>query len=794
MTTPSRFSLLFLFVLLSTVVLPARTLPIDTATLNIIPQPRSIQMQSGSPFEINAYTELVGKGDAEKVARLFAAPLGRLVGVDSLQLAKKNKQNVIELKIDRKVKCGDEGYVLEVLPGLISIKARTPNGLYYAMQTLMQMLPMERMDRHLRVIVVPAVKIMDEPSFAWRGMMLDPCRHWLPVEEVKRRLDAMAMFKMNTMHFHLTDDQAWRIEIKRYPELTEVGSKRVEGDGSTYGPYFYTQEEIKEIVAYAAERYITVVPEVEIPGHGMAAIATYPELTCFPKARDYHVRNIWGIEDDVYCAGRESTFEFIRNVLDEVAPLFPSKIFHIGGDESPKDRWKECPDCQARIRTEKLKDENDLQNYVVGRAAKMLARHGKRIIGWDEILEGDLIASGVVMSWQGEEGGLKAANRGHDVVMSPSSAGLYLDTYQGDPKIEPLAIGGYSTLRRVYSYHPVPAGLSPEKSRHILGVQGNCWSEYMLTPDIQAFRSFPRIIAVAEVAWTPQEKKDFEDFDRRLNITALPRLEQLGLNYHIPQPEQPQGSISQVVFVDKHILRFETTRPVERIVYTTDGSEPTNASPTYNGPIEVTEPMTIKAASVASTGRLSLVRTIKFDKKKYSPSVPKEALGKIDSGLLMVTYYTPEYEAAPAPNGDGIIRGDGATISKIYSWKTLLENPINTSSQEANLMRNNIAMGYLYIPADGIYAFETNNKELWVSGMLIVDNTKVPKKISPNDGSCALKAGYHPIRVVYRSAVERGWPAWWGNGAVRMRRLDIDDKYETVPLSQLIHSCENNDE
>jgi len=357
-----------------------------------------------------------------------------------------------------------------------------------------------------------------------------------PVEFVKRYIDLLAMLKMNVFHWHLTEDQGWRIEIKRYPELTRIGSRRssspVPGDPSQQDgkPYagFYTQDEIRQVVAYAAERHVNVVPEIEMPGHSMAALASYPELGC--TGGPYQVRTQWGIEEDVYCAGNEEVFEFLENVLDEVLDLFPSPFIHVGGDECPKSRWRECPKCQARIKEENLADEDELQSYFIRRIENYLSNRGRRLIGWDEILEGGLAPGATVMSWRGTEGGIRAAQSGHDVVMTPFTH-CYFDYYQSeDHENEPAGIGGYLPLETVYAYEPVPEELTPEQGEHILGAQGNVWTEYIFSPAQVEYMAYPRAIALAEVVWTPAEGRDYPDFLRRLEPYLL-RLDRMGVNY-----------------------------------------------------------------------------------------------------------------------------------------------------------------------------------------------------------------------------------------------------------------------
>jgi hexosaminidase len=385
---------------------------------------------------------------------------------------------------------------------------------------------------------VPSCEITDEPRFAYRGMHLDVGRHLFPVEYIKRYIDMIALHKMNTFHWHLTEDQGWRIEIKKYPKLTEVGAFRKETivghagkkpavyDGKPYGG-FYTQEDIRDIVAYAKSKFITVIPEIEMPGHSLAALAAYPELSC--TGGPFEVGTKWGVFDNVYCAGKEETFKFLEDVLTEVIALFPSQYIHIGGDECPKTKWAKCPLCQQRIRQEGLKDEKELQSYFIRRIEKFLISKGKRLIGWDEILEGGLAPEATVMSWRGTAGGIEAAKQGHDVIMSPNKY-VYLDYYQCEPEGQPLAIGGYLPLELVYSFNPQFSELNANEQKHILGLQGNVWSEYLSTPQYMEYMTYPRMFAISEIGWTPASKKDFEDFLARFEVQRK-RYDKLGINY-----------------------------------------------------------------------------------------------------------------------------------------------------------------------------------------------------------------------------------------------------------------------
>ncbi|HEY3332330.1 MAG TPA: beta-N-acetylhexosaminidase [Capsulimonadaceae bacterium] len=433
---------------------------------------------------------------------------------------------------------GDEGYRLNVTAGGICLVGARPAGVFYGIQTLLQLITVGDDG----AVSIPCCSIEDSPRFGWRGLMLDVSRHFMPVTFIKKLIDLMAMHKFNSLHLHLTDDQGWRVQIDAYPELASKASVRAETivghqnarpegsgvfDGTAHGGC-YSKADVRDIVAYAASRHITVVPEIEMPGHAEAVFACYPELSC--TGGPFTVSNHWGIHHEAYCAGNDDVFTFLTTVLDEVIELFPSEFIHIGGDECLKDRWKACPKCQERIRTEGLADEHELQSWFVRRIEKFVASRGRRLIGWDEILEGGLPAGATVMSWRGEEGGVAAAKAGHDVVMTPHGA-TYFDYYQGDREKEPLAIGGSLNLKQVYNYSPIPDALTGTERDHVLGTQGQLWTEYMATPDHVEYMAFPRACALAEVAWGTSNPADWPSFEARLKRHLL-RLDAMNVNYH----------------------------------------------------------------------------------------------------------------------------------------------------------------------------------------------------------------------------------------------------------------------
>ena len=521
---------------------------------NIIPAPVSQKLNKGT-FTLSSSTKLLIKDESEKSTASFLNDyLQRYYGF-KLAIAKKATGNFIALNTRRFIKKPDnaERYTLNVTPQSVLIEGDSYQGTFYGMQTLLQLLPVEPKT----AVNIQCTAVEDYPRYAYRGMHLDVGRHFFDVDFVKKYIDFIALHKMNTFHWHFTEDQGWRIEIKQYPKLTSIGGFRngtiighhpgTGNDSLKYGG-FYTQDEIKEVVKYATERYVTVIPEIELPGHSSAAIAAYPELSCFPaeatkiaantpwsgSREGKQVQQTWGVFEDVFCP-TEYTFTFLENVLDEVMALFPSQYIHIGGDESPKDSWKRSPFAQQLIKEKDLKDEHELQSYFIQRIEKYINSKGKKIIGWDEILEGGLAANATVMSWRGEEGGIEAAKQKHDVIMTPGNY-VYFDHAQSK-KEDSLTIGGYTPVEKVYSYQPFPKELNEEDKKYILGAQANVWTEYITNPAKIEYQVFPRMSALSEVLWS--NKKDYTDFKRRLD-TQLKRYDLWKVSYSkAPLDQEP---------------------------------------------------------------------------------------------------------------------------------------------------------------------------------------------------------------------------------------------------------------
>jgi hexosaminidase len=486
--------------------------------VSIIPQPVSVK-QAGGKFIITAKTVIVTKdAEEEKAADFFNAYLQSVYGF-KLEKGSSTKKNYIQLNTKKFIqKPSSDAYTLMVTSSGVTITGDTYAGTFYGIQSLIQLLPVTKS----AILNIPAVTITDAPRFNYRGMMLDVGRHFFPLPVVKKFIDYIALHKMNYFHWHLTDDQGWRIEIKKYPRLTEIGSTRnntiighYPGTGNDNTPHggFYTQDEIREVVQYAADRFITVVPEIEMPGHAEAALTAYNWLGC-PGTGPYKVEGTWGVFNNVFCAGKDSTFQFLQDVIDEVLELFPSPYIHVGGDECPKTNWKKCPLCQARIKAEGLKDEHGLQSYFVHRMEKYINSKGRKIIGWDEILEGGLAPNATVMSWRGEEGGIDAAKQNHDVVMTPGGW-VYFDHAQVE-KDDSLTIGGFLPLGKVYGYEPIPKELNAEQAKHVLGGQANLWTEYITNLPKIEYMIFPRMSALSEVLWSPKNQRNWKLFLPRL--------------------------------------------------------------------------------------------------------------------------------------------------------------------------------------------------------------------------------------------------------------------------------------
>ena len=588
----------------------------DQGLISIIPQPTFLQQEEGV-FTLDRKTPIyVDVADSATLRTLgflndrlekAAGFKLEIIDDDPLRHGQEKAVFVLDAGLDK------EAYNLAIKPNRLLIEYGDGAGIFYAVQTLLQLLPEDIFAPERRRGVkweVPCCFIQDNPRFPYRGMHLDCCLHFFSIDFLKKYIDVMAMHKVNRFHWHLTEDQGWRLEIKKYPLLTEKGQWRKETvigslssgyyDGTPYGGY-YTQDEVRDLVKYAAERYVTIIPEIELPGHALAAIACYPELSCGLEDH-YETATRWGIFRQVYCP-KEETFKFLEDVFDEVFELFPTELVHIGGDECPKASWKKCPHCQALIKKLGLKDEFELQSWFIQRMEKYINSKGHQIIGWDEILQGGLAPNAKVMSWLGEEGGIKAAQQHHEVVMAPYPK-YYLDYWQADPESEPLAMGGPTTLRTMYEYNPVPEVLTPEECKYIIGVEGCVWTEYMPTPARVEYMAWPRMCAIADAGWTRQPK-DWDAFTRRLE-KHLGRLNLLDVGY-CKAFYDPFIELHKDTEYSK-IATISVDAPDAEIHYTLDGSTPTEASPVYSGPFVINRQQKVTAVAMRDGTALGKVK------------------------------------------------------------------------------------------------------------------------------------------------------------------------------------------
>jgi len=686
-------------------------------------------------FDVKEQTAIVASGAAAPVADRLREFLRPATGYD-FRVDHRARPHSIELKIDeQRTKLGNEGYRLTSSPDGILIVAAKPAGLFYGCQSLRQLLPVEIFEKKARKDIawsVPGCEIEDAPRFVWRGMHLDVSRHFYGPKFIKEFIDWLAIHKMNTFHWHLTDDGGWRLEIKKYPKLTEVGAWRAEqnvewdysnlkfpGKNSGKKVYggFYTQDEVREIVKYAAQRYITIVPEIEMPGHSTETLASYPELSCAPAADvlQKYVKSTGNDYPSMVCPGKESTYEFCQNVLTEVLDLFPSKFIHIGGDEVPKELWAVCPDCKARMAREGIKDVEGLQSAFVHRMDKWLADHGRRLVGWDEILEGGLAPGATVMSWRGISGGIAAAQANHDVVMSPTSH-CYFDY-------------PYSSIstQHVYDYEPIPGELTEAQGQRVLGAQANIWTEWLSSEEEVESMMFPRAAALAEDVWSKFERKDWNDFSRRLRTHYL-RLDRLGIAYYV---EAPVPKSELVRLEGQQPVEFEAPQvPGTTIRYTVDGSEPTEKSPPYLGPIRLNKPGIVRAAMFRSSGTKSNVVQVSVVSLH-----PDDLAGKVNGVNRRVLLN--RFDKCPS-------LADFVSATP----KNVLEIGLGEFAG-----KDEFALcfeGFLRIPAEGEYTFylgSDDGSRMWLGNTLAIDNDGL-HGYGEKTLKIRLPKGDYPFRVI----------------------------------------------
>lgn len=647
-------------------------------SIDIIPLPATIKKQNGS-FELTRQTVLVVRDEEDKKAAGFLNDYLKQYYGFKLDIDRQESKNFIRVITRKFIKAPEkDAYELTVAKDGVTIEGDTYTGSFYGIQTLIQLLPVPNIKPQTSPskLLIPQVTILDSPRFSYRGLHLDVARHMFPVSFIKKYIDYIALHKMNYFHWHLTDDQGWRIEIKKYPELTNVGAWR---DGTIIGRYpgtgndntryggFYTQEEVKEIVQYAADRHITVVPEIEMPGHSSAALTAYHWLGC-PGTGPYKVEQTWGVFEDVFCAGKDSTFQFLQDVLHEVISLFPSKYIHIGGDESPKTNWKQCLLCQARIKAEGLKDEHELQSYFIQRMEKYVNSKGRTIIGWDEILEGGLAPNAIVMSWRGESGGIAAAKENHYVIMTPGSH-CYFDHSQSQNE-DSVTFGGYTSLEKVYSFEPIPKALNAAQAKYILGAQANVWTEYIHYPSKVEYQVFPRLSAMSEVLWTAPAKKNWTDFEKRMQ-TQFKRYQLWGANYSnayydIASTLQPAPANKGI------IIKLKSKDKTGKLKY---GIAEKGFAKNYAGPIVVNENSTVTGLYYKN-GKLldSITIPLRFNKatgKKVTLKEPPSKNYPGNGAFTLVDGIINEKGLAQSREFIGYNGNDISTVIDLGSMQTI---------------------------------------------------------------------------------------------------------------------------
>ncbi len=719
----------------------------NSQSLGIIPAPQSVVLKSGF-FKLTDQTVLQYKTEADRqTAELFKTIVKEKEGFD-LVLAKsfmQTPESVIFFNSEKANDFAPEAYILEVNENNIQLNGSS-KGIFYATQSLIQLyltgLPNHQLQQ---------CKITDEPRYAYRGLHLDVSRHYYPIDFIKKYIDLMAMYKLNNFHWHLTDDQGWRIEIKKYPKLTQVGAYRAQTvignyhdrmpqwfDGNKYGA-FYTQEEIKEIVAYADGKYINVIPEIEMPGHSMAALAAYPELGCGTNPGPYQVAEKWGVFPDIFCAGKDHTFDFLEDVLTEVMALFPSKNIHIGGDEAPKKIWKTCPYCQKRMKKEKLKNEEELQSYFIHRIEKFVNKKGRSIIGWDEILEGGLAPNATVMSWRGVKGGISAAKQNNYVIMSPSTDGLYLDHTQGLSLYEPVTIGGDGRVEKIYSYNPTPEELTVAQQKYILGVQANLWTEYVTTPTHAEYMLLPRLFALAETAWTNPIQKDFKSFSENNIPTHLSWLDEANTFYRVPETIGAKDTTINVL--GTYTFNFKPSVTGAKIYYTIDGYEPNQTTRLYTQPFTVNVPKgeyrPVKSIVITPSGKRSVVTTTILRNKEVL---------KADVNISGLKQGGLRYHYIP-----GVFKNtmeiDTSLATKRGIASQISYTKVPNKAREYGL----VFTGYINVNENATFEFSLysdDGSRLYIDDELIIDNDGDHARYEKSAG-VAMEAGLHKIKIAY---------------------------------------------
>ena len=701
------------------------------------------------------------------VAELFVENIKKSTGLE-LPIVKRCKKPII-LKIDKR-KSDAEAYTLFIYTDAVEVFGGSAAGVYYGLQTLMQMLPPEiecdtvvnGQDWSLPIAVVD-----DYPRFRYRGMHVDPCRHFLPLEHIKKQIDWMSKFKMNRLHLHLTDDQMWTFEVKKYPLLTEIGTRRTNVDGSVYRGGYFTQEELKGLVEYAKVRGVTIVPEIEMPGHAMAALAAYPEYGC--TGGPYEVRTTWGVEEHLLCAGNDSVFQFVEDILTELTAVFPSEYIHIGGDECPTNIWHECPRCQARMQAEGLQTEVELHGYFIRRVEQILHKLGRKMIGWDEILDGGASQSATVMSWRGDKGGIKAANQGNQAIMTPWDV-CYFDHYQGSKLFEPMAQSGFLPLEKVYGWEPISKEIAPENRDKILGGQANLWSEYIPDAKHAEYMIYPRLLALAEVLWST-DYRNYQNFTERLKV-AQKRLDCGGVNYHLPLPE---GPVAQYIeFVDSAEVILSNSLGYE-MFYEGVGSREQGVGSKEQGAGSREQGVGSRELELCVVNSALLKSYVTFNGR--------------NSDTIEVYY---NKVAAPHPAAKHLSH-NGLYRQRAYGYFHNTDSLDYVKFDVTDLVDSlvydyndsyfepwiEVYQGYIKVDSTAQYLITTDLEELWVDDIRIINNSGKLKRNQTQRALMLLEEGFHSIKAVYNNCVNDGFPAHWRKPEIRIKTQE-EEKFRVL--------------
>jgi len=732
--------------------------------MGIIPAPASLVKSPGT-FTFNKLTVVKADKPTDKAVELFKDFLLNNRGLNNKVVKYnpriKGKGISVILTARGSENLPAEGYKLTITPRKITIIGKGA-GLFYGIQTLIQLFPIDQKT----AANLPCLVINDEPRFGYRGMMLDVSRHFFTVSQVKKVIDLMAAYKLNNFHWHLVDGQGWRIEIKKYPKLTEVGGTRQQTmfgsnrdwpDGEPYTG-FYTQDEIRDVVKYAAGKYINIVPEIEMPAHSDAALRAYPELMCTPDTAVKNPARTTGL----YCP-TEETFTFLENVLTEVMELFPSKYIHIGGDEANKQPWKESAFCQNLIKQLNLKDENALQSYFIQRMEKFLNSKGRSIIGWDEILEGGLAPNATVMSWTGEQGGIAAAQQKHNVIMTPQTTGLYFDHYQSRSPLEPVSFGRYAEFSETYKYEPVPKVLTEDERKYIVGVQGNLWTEYVPTVAKLQYQILPRLFALSEIAWSKPERKDYKNFSEVRLAKHFERLDAMHYNYRVPTAFEV---IDTMIIGAQFTMTPKSVVPGAKIVYTLNGRDPLDTDLGYESPIifniPAGEKRTFKTVVITPSGRRSLpTSTVMYNQAPIAAVNYTGNSQGLKFTLIKGNFTSPDQLDYAPTDTTGITK----TLETAEFRKTRPNSGV-------------VFEGYISIPADGVYNFSTTT---YNDTQLFIDDNK----LAENEGAISLLKGYHKIKIKSFYTAPAPGARRRGNPAIRVYMIatgTMDKKLVTADM------------